>query len=270
MTLAKEAAMPVSSVVPIRRGPGNGINNRILLALPGATLDRLLRLSEPVSLTRGQRIDSAGRPIEHVHFINRGMVCVAKTLTDGRTVEIGAIGIEGVANLLPFIGLHETILDVVVQIPGSALRLRCEAMQREMENDEAVRRVVQGHVRFGLSELARHIACCRLHHIEARCCRWLLIAHDNALSDEFPVTHEFLAGMLGYQRAGVSLAMGALVDAGLIEHRRGKVIVVDRAGLEAAACGCYREMSNELDELLPRRQPTPVVAFGGNRFHGRS
>jgi CRP-like cAMP-binding protein len=227
-----------------------GINNRLLLALPPATLDQILRVSEPVSLVRGQRIDCADQPIKHIHFINRGLVCIVKTLEDGRTVEIGAIGIEGVTNLLPFVGIDRTILDVVVQIPGTALRIGCDALKREVENDNAFRQLMQNYVRFGLSELGRHIACNRLHHIEQRCCRWLLIAHDHALSDEFPLTHEFLAMMLGYQRAGVSIIMHSLVKAGLIEQKRGIVTITNRSGLEAAACECYREMKTELDEFL--------------------
>lgn len=228
-----------------------GINNRLLLALPSATLERILRISEPVSLIRRQRIDCADQPVKHIHFINRGQVCIVKTLQDGRTVEIAAIGIEGVANLLPFVGIDRTILDVVVQIPGTALRMGCDALSREMENDGAFRQVTHNYVRFGLNELARHIACCRLHHIEQRCCRWLLIAHDHALSDEFPLTHEFLAMMLGYQRAGVSIAMSSFMKAGLIEHKRGTVTVVNRQRLEAVACECYREMQDELNEFLP-------------------
>jgi CRP-like cAMP-binding protein len=246
-----------------------GINNRLLLALPPATLDRILRVSEPVSLVRGQRIDCADQPIKHIHFINRGLVCIVKTLEDGRTVEIGAIGIEGVANLLPFVGIQRTILDVVVQIPGTALRTGCDAMRREVENDNAFRQLMQNYVRFGLSELTRHIACNRLHHIEQRCCRWLLIAHDHALSDEFPVTHEFLAMMLGYQRAGVSIVMGSLVKAGLIAHKRGTVTIINRPGIEAAACDCYREMQNELDEFLPPAKTARVFGFKQNKIASR-
>jgi len=254
--------MNVTSIVSGRpTHKSHGVNNRLLLALPPATLDRILRVSEPVSLVRGQRIDRADQPIKYVHFINRGLVCIAKTLEDGRTVEIGAIGIEGVANLLPLVGIHKTMLDVIVQIPGTALRMGCDDMRRELENDNILRQMVQNYVRFGLSELARHIACNRLHHIEQRCCRWLLIAHDHALSDEFPVTHEFLAMMLGYQRAGVSIAMGSLVKAGLIEHKRGTVTVTNRPGLEAAACDCYREMQNELDDFLPPSKTAQVFGF---------
>ncbi|MDP3342230.1 Crp/Fnr family transcriptional regulator [Frigidibacter sp.] len=217
-------------------------------------------MSEPVSLVRGQRIDSADQPIRHIHFINRGLVCMVKTTDDGRTVEVGAIGIEGVANLLPLIDVPKTILDVDVQIPGTALRIGCEAMRAELERDEGIHRLMQRYVSFGLSELARRIACNRLHHIEQRCCHWLLIAHDSALSADFPVTHEFLAMMLGYQRAGVSIAMGALVKAGLIEHRRGIVTVVNRPGLEQHTCGCYRETQGELDDFLPPGKTSPVFA----------
>jgi CRP-like cAMP-binding protein len=259
------------NVTSISSGPTppderRGINNRLLLALPPATLDRILRVSEPVSLVRGQQIDRADQPIRHVHFINRGLVSIAKTMEDGRTVEIGAIGIEGVANLLPLVGIHKTILDVVVRIPGTALRMGCDAFRGELENDDAFRQVMQSYVGFSLSELARHIACGRLHHIEQRCCRWLLIAHDHALSDKFPVTHESLAMMLGYQRAGVSIAMGSLVKAGLIEHKRGTVIIINRPGLEAAACSCYREMQNELDECLPHAEPARVLGFKRNKI----
>jgi CRP-like cAMP-binding protein len=262
--------MKVTSIGSVRpTHERRGINNRLLLALPSATLDRILQVSEPVSLVRGQRLDCADQPIKHIHFINRGLVCIAKTQEDGRTVEIGAMGIEGVANLLPFVGIHKTILDVIVQIPGSALRMGCDAVKRELENDNAFQRVVQNYVRFGLSELARHIACCRLHHIEQRCCRWLLIANDHALADEFPVTQEFLATMLGYQRPGVSIAMGTLVKAGLIEHKRGTVTILNRLGLEAAACECYREMQNELDEFLPRSNAARMFEFKQNSVASR-
>lgn len=267
---ARCPTMRMASTIPLRPplDPRKGINNRLLLALPDPTLTRILRASEPVSLARGQRIDRADQPIRYVHFINRGLVCISKTMVDGRTIEIGAIGTEGVANLLPFLGLDKTILDVVVQIPGTALRIGCEAMRREVENDAALRQVVRDYARFGLSELARHIACGRLHHIEQRCCHWLAIAHDHALSDEFPVTHEFLATMLGYQRAGVSIAMGALVKAGLIAHKRGMVTILDRPGLEAAACDCYREMQGELDELFPRASTAQVFGFKQNKTAG--
>jgi len=255
--------MPVASITPLHER--RGINNRLLLALPRVTCDRLLRISEPVRLVRGQNIETAGQPIKYVHFVNRGLVCATKTMEDGRTVEIAAIGTEGTTEFVALLGMDRSLVDMVVRIPGTASRIGREAFMREMENDEPLRQLMQDYVRFGLSEVARHIACNRLHHLDQRCCRWLLIAHDHALSDEFPLTHEDLALMLGYQRAGVSIAMASLVKAGFIERKRGKVIVSNRPGLEAAACECYREMQNELDEFLPRRKETAqLFEFGQN------
>lgn len=253
----------MASITPLHER--RGINNRLLLALPRVTCDRLLRISEPVRLARGQRIETAGQPIKYVHFVNRGLVCATKTMEDGRTVEIAAIGTEGTTEFVALLGMDRSLVDMVVRIPGTASRIGREAFMREMENDEPLRQLMQDYVRFGLSEVARHIACNRLHHLDQRCCRWLLIAHDHALSDEFPLTHEDLALMLGYQRAGVSIAMASLVKAGFIERKRGKVIVSNRPGLEAAACECYREMQNELDEFLPRRKETAqLFEFGQN------
>jgi CRP-like cAMP-binding protein len=260
--------MPVVSITPLHER--RGINNRLLLALPPVTLDRILRISEPVSLVRGRQIETVGQPIRCIHFVNRGLVCATKTMEDGRVVEIAAIGTEGTTEFVALVGMDRALVDMVVRIPGTAIRIRREDFIHEMENDEPLRHLMQSYVRFGLSEIARHIACNRLHHVDQRCCRWLLIAHDHALSDEFPLTHEELAMMLGYQRAGVSIAMASLVKAGLIKHKRGKVIVSDRPGLEAASCECYREMQNELDEFLPRpKKAAQVFEFAQNEIAKR-
>lgn len=246
--------MPLACITPLRER--RGINNRLLLALPPMTLERILRISESVSLVRGQQIETSGQPIKHVHFVNRGLVCATKIMEDGRIVEIAAIGTEGTTEFVALLGMDTALLDMVVHIPGTAIRVGREAFMHEMENDRPLRQLMQAYVRFGLSEVSRHIACNRLHHVGQRCCRWLLIGHDHALSDEFPLTHEELAMMLGYQRAGVSIAMASLVEAGFIRHKRGKVIVSNRAGLEAASCECYREMQNELNEFLPHPPKT--------------
>ena len=260
--------MPTAAITPLHEC--RGINNRLLLALPPATLDRILRISEPVSLARGQKIESAGQPINYIHFINRGLVCAVKIMEDGRIVEVAAIGVEGTTEFVALLGMDRALVDMVVHIPGTALRIGRNAFIREMEEDKPLRELMQHYVRFGLSEVARHIACNRLHHLDQRCCRWLLIAHDHALSDEFPLTHEDLAMMLGYQRAGVSLVMASLVKAGFIKHKRGKVMVTNRPGLEAAACECYREMQNELDEFLPRpKKSAQMFQFAQNEIAKR-
>jgi CRP-like cAMP-binding protein len=227
----------------------NGLVNRILVALPPASLNRIRSSLEPMGLERGQVLVKLDEPLRHVYFVNRGIVSVVKTMIDGRSVEIGAIGIEGMTSALTLLGFDRTVLEAIVQIPGSAFRMRRDAALEAMENDEAFRQIVRDHARFALGQIAQTAACNRLHHLEERCCRWLLIAHDSALSDRFALTHEFLAMMLGSQRAGVSIALSTLKKAGIIDHMRGNITIINRAGLEDAACECYGAMRNELDQL---------------------
>lgn len=228
------------------------INNRLLLAFPRSSLDRVLSVSEPVSLSRGQQLYRAEQPLTYLYFINRGLACIFKTMEDGRTVEIEAIGVDDVVDALFLIGAERAVLDTVVQIPGTAIRMRRDVLMKEMENERALHQLLSQYARLVCSRVTRTIGCNRLHHLEQRCCLWLLIAHNNALSNTFPLTHEFLAMMLGYQRAGVSIAMNSLARVGYIEQRRGMVTITNRPGLEAAACECYGAMQNELDELIPR------------------
>lgn len=215
------------------------ITNRMLLALPPASLERLRPDLEPVELPRGQVIGRQGRPVEYLHFISRGLVSLVKTMRDGRTVEIGTIGREGVTEAAAACGIGTTLLEGVVQIPGAALRIRLAPLAEALAADAALQELLHGYIRFCFLQMAQTAACNRLHFLEERCCRWLLTAHDSALSDTFPLTHEFLAMMLGVQRTGVSVAANALKSAGLIDYSHGLVTITDRAGLEHAACECY-------------------------------
>ena len=183
-----------------------GVANRILLSLPPATLNRVRPALDLVDTTRGCVIARVDRPIKYVYFVNRGLVSLVKTMQDGRTVEIGVIGIEGVTNSDALFGVDEAILDTVVQIPGTAFRIRRDALEKMLSEDAMLREMLQRYTRFTVSRLAQTAGCNRLHSLEQRCCRWLLMAHDSALSDTFPLTHELLARMLGVQRAGVSIA----------------------------------------------------------------
>jgi len=194
-----------------------GIAYRILAALPPASLSRIKPILTPISLENGQVLAKMDESLRHVYFINRGIVSVIKTMSDGRSVEIGAIGIEGMTSALPFLAFDKTVLDAIVQIPGSAFQMSRHAAFEIIEEDRAFQQIVRGYARFALGQIGQTAACHRLHHLEERCCRWLLIAHDSALSDTFPLTHEFLGMMLGSRRVGVSIALGMLKKAGLIE-----------------------------------------------------
>ena len=125
-----------------------------------------------------------------------------------------------------------------------------------MNEDDVLRTALQNYARFAIRQIVQTAACNRLHSLEERCCRWLLIAHDSALADTFPLTHEFLAMMLGSQRSGVSIAASFLQKAGLISYKHGRIMITDRAGLEDAACECYSSIRSELDRLLSAR-PRP-------------
>jgi hypothetical protein len=176
-------------------------------------------------------------------------------MQDGRTVEIGVVGVEGVTQPQSLFGINTAPLDTIVQVPGTALRIKRDILKDCISEDVKLREALQKYARFSLLAFAQTAACNRLHHLEERCCRWLLIAHDSALSDTFLLTHEFLAMMLGVQRAGVSIAASFLQKAGLIEYRRGQVTVTNRPGLEDAACECYGDMQAAFRKLFgtPKR-----------------
>lgn len=229
----------------------DSINNRLLLALPRASFDLLRPALQPVGLVRGQAIDHPDGPIEYLYFVNRGFVSMVKTMHDGRSVEVGGVGVEGVTDPNSLFGFSSAVLDTVVQIAGDAFRVKREFLKAKIDQDPALRRTVQTHARFVLSQLAQTAACNRLHSLEERCCRWLLTAHDNALSDRFSLTHEFLAMMLGVQRTGVSIAARMLKKAGMIDYVRGEVTILDRAALQETSCECYRTLRDELNILFP-------------------
>jgi CRP-like cAMP-binding protein len=231
------------------------IANRMLRALPDATVRRLRPALEPVRTVRGQIIDHVDGAVKHLYFVNKGIVSLIKTMKDGRTVEIGAVGIEGVTDPNALFGVIDTaLLEAIVQVPGTAFRIGRDILRREMARDQALRELMGHYAHLFVDQIVQTAACNRLHSLEERCCRWLLTAHDSALSDTFPLTHEFLAMMLGVQRAGVSIAAKLLQRAGLIEYRRGEVTVSDRAGLEDAACECYGAIRTEFDKLYGARK----------------
>jgi CRP-like cAMP-binding protein len=140
----------------------------------------------------------------------------------------------------------------VTQIPGSAYRLPAAELRRIAPAGSALHDLLMRYTQAVLSQVAQTAACNSSHMVEQRCARWLLMTHDRVDGDEFPLTHEFLSHMLGVRRSGVTVAMRALKEAGLVRYTRGRVIVADRAGLERASCECYRVVRSHFERLLPR------------------
>jgi CRP-like cAMP-binding protein len=226
------------------------IANRLLLSLPKASLKALRPALELGSMARSETINRADSAIEHLYFVNRGLISLVKTMRDGRTVEIGVVGIEGISNTRVLFGMNKAALESVVQVPGSAFRIRREALRQAMADDQVLRETLDKYSHFSVLALAQTAACNRLHHLEERCCRWLLIAHDSARSDTFQLTQEFLAMMLGVQRARISVTASSMQKAGLIEYRHGQVTIANRARLHETACECYDAMRAEYDKLF--------------------
>ena len=228
------------------------VSNRFLRALPEATLERIWPGLERVELLRGQVVGRMNQHVGHVYFVNRGLISLVKTMLDGRTIEIGAVGIEGVTDPYALCGIDAVMLETIVQVAGTAFRIRIDTLRDAVRHDDAFVDLTHRYIRFCYHQLAQTAACNRLHSLEERCCRWLLIAHDSALSDTFPLTHEFLAMMLGAQRGGVTIAANALKKAGLIHYTHGMVTVTNRSGLEEAACECHRSIEHELHAVFGR------------------
>ena len=241
---------------------GKDVANRILLALPSVSWERMKAHLEPVNLPQGKEIFVVGAPMKHLYFINRGLVSLVKSMEDGRSVEIGALGIEGVAGLGALYDIESAIWDSIVQIGGNAFRIDRSSLQGELTRSKALCELLRRYHYIAVSQFAQTAACNRLHSLQQRFCHWLLIAHDSARSDNFAITHEFLALMLGVQRVRVSIMAKSLQKAGIIQYSRNRMSIVNRSALERLACECYRTIHTQLDRLFGHPSKYPPARPG--------
>jgi CRP-like cAMP-binding protein len=205
---------------------------------------------EQIALAANQTVHEPGETTEYVFFPTRGLISMVAMLDDGESVEVGMIGKEGVFGVSTLLGDDRPMQRAMVQLPGSALRLSSRLFQREVQANAALQALSLRYVQVTLTTAVQAAACNRLHKLEQRCARWLLAAHDRAEADTFPLTHEFLAMMLGVRRPGVTIAAQSLQADGVITYNHGTMTIVDRAGLEAASCECYRFVQDEFTRLL--------------------
>ncbi len=226
--------------------------NRLLGALPAPDSERLAPHLELVEVELKQLLFDRGKPIDSVYFPGTAVVSVLTTMDDGTGVEIATVGSEGMVGVPLFLG--SDLMPVrefsQAQVPGNVVRMGAEFFRQEMLTRGALQRVVQRYVLAFFSQTSQQVACNNLHSIEQRCCRWLLLTHDRVGADEFPLTQEFLSEMLGVRRASVTVVAGTLAKSGFIRFSRGRMTIVDRAGLEALSCECYRITRAEFDRLL--------------------
>jgi len=227
--------------------------NQLIERLPHKERHRLLALSEPVTLALSQVLSEAGSVTDYVYFPTAGFISLV-AVTDGSSgVEVGMVGREGMLGIQAVLGVAMAPLHSLVQGAGTAWRIDITAFQRELLDSPVLQSSLQRYMYVLMVQLATSAACLRFHLIGQRLARWLLMTQDRACSDHLHVTHEFLAYMLGVRRVGITTAASALQRAGLIEYQRGSLIVLDRAGLEAAACSCYAAHRHTYTDLLERQ-----------------
>jgi CRP-like cAMP-binding protein len=235
--------------------------NRLLAALSSRARAELVRESELVTLPHGHRAYEPGAPITELYFPQTAVFSMVREMTDGAGIEVGTIGREGIVGGSVLAGATSMSTRCIVQIPGRARRIATSklrgAVARSLvdgsgraDGSASLADLLQRYAQALFEQVTQTAACNRLHALEQRCARWLLMTHDRVDGDELTLTQEFLSYMLGVRRAGVTEACGTLQRSGLIRYRHGHITIVDRAGLEAAACECYAVAAAAYTDLL--------------------
>jgi len=224
--------------------------NKLLASLPNDEWKRLWVNLEPIEMPLGKIVSESGSQLRHVYFPTTSTVSLAYLTADGGSTEIAAVGNEGAVGIALFMGGNTMLGRAVVQTAGWAYRLNRESLKEEFARGGAMQRVLLLYTQVRLTLIALTAVCNQLHSIEQHLIRWLLLTLDRLASEELTITHELIANILGVRREGITEAAGKLQQLGLIASSRGRITVVDRAGLEVRCCECYRMVRREYDRLL--------------------
>jgi CRP-like cAMP-binding protein len=219
--------------------PEDLLANRLLAVLAPDERDRVLRGAKPEPMDAHQILYPAGREITHVYFPVSGVVSLVIKMANAADVEVMTIGNEGLVGIPLILGVASTTMEGLCQIPGRVLKVPAKIVLEEIRRTTSFNRLLLRYSEAVMVQLAQHAACNRTHSMEQRCARWLLMARDRVESDDFPLTQQFLAEMLGVRRATVTVIAGALQKAGLINYSRGRIHIINRRGLEGVTCECY-------------------------------
>lgn len=225
--------------------------NLVLAAVPAEEYEGFRGLLEPYPLRMRETLEEAGDPPGYVYFPTSGIISELTVLENGMMIEFATVGREGTTGVPVFLGTGASNMALISQLPGEALRMRSDDFLTEIDRSPGLAAIIKRYSGMMLAIVAQSAACNRAHHVDERCARWLLMTHDQAGEEAFPITQEFLAQMLGVSRPSVALSAAALQRAGLVSYHRGEMTIEDRLGLEKAACECYavaRELFLRLQE----------------------
>jgi CRP-like cAMP-binding protein len=249
-TKATRPQFPKNRKLPNSDGDGNGIHNQILIDLPPQERDLVLPKLEFARLATHQILHEVRDTMKSAYFCDSGMISILSVFPDGKSVEVGLVGNEGFTGLPLIAGFHSAATRAVVQIEATAFRIDADSLSELLQQCPTLALKLHQRAQILSMEGMQIAACNRLHDVEERLARWLLMCTDRVGKDSLPLTQELLAQMLGTRRSSVTIAAGVLQKAGIISYTRGEVKIANRASLEDAACECYQLMQRQLKAWL--------------------
>lgn len=223
------------------------LSNKLLAALPAAEFDRLTSLLEPVHLPLGKILYEPNQEIHYAYFPLSAVVSLLNLMEKGYRVETVTVGNEGMLGVPLVLGTNQIAMRSVVQIAGDALRIPAKSFQLELSENRVLSSLLLRYIQTLMSQISQNLSCLRLHPLQERCAYLLLLMQDRVGVDQLPLTHEALSQMVGVRRDQIGEIVNTLERAGLVQHQRGRIVILDRSGLESAACECYSMMRSTFD-----------------------
>jgi CRP-like cAMP-binding protein len=255
--IAERHSSESSTSNDIKSIAGNLLKNRVLRSLPSYELQEIATFLEPFQFKQHAILHEPAQKLRFAYFPNSGLISLIVATEDGSTVEAGMVGSEGGAGLQAAFGLAKSVLRQVVQIPGDGFRIRSSALLSTISSTPQFQLAISRYAILQGMQIAQTAACNRLHEGRQRLARWLLLAHDRVDSNVLPLTHDFLATMLGTDRPSVSVAARILQTEGIIRYTRGVITILHRRKLEVSACECYRVIRNLFGSFAPLDSSKP-------------